>query len=624
MRIYKKNKKQFKIANLYTSLAVILTTAFVANVAVAQKCGTVTTKSFTPGQLLYRKDGQGARTSFFKEGCWIVPGSPAVVYDISNPQAPRVAKQINAPWSNGHMWFMAGNYARKVEWGGPTFGGGVIDFSNLPDVSSTGNAMFSGVNLNSLGTLTISGYPYSNKLWSADLISKSGINAGTKVAIGNLFLQIPTEQNQTSMAVFDAGDPNNVRLLDVISDGGIRMYTEQLHVYKHHAMFANGGGTVTGIDFSNPSDLKISYKIPAAGNARYMAFQDNYMFQVRFGSGAKTNMDTKQVVTNINGMNTEDFFPIPVGHLLVNSSAHGSNEGEIAISAHAASPDTNPPYVGFQNPSPNQTNVPVTSRIGFVINETLESNTLNDTTILVQPIGGAPVKGLVSIIHTGIVNFGPHQPLQANTTYEVTLVGNGIKDVAGNGIREYKFRFSTGASIQGGGNNPTATPTVAVPTSTPVVAQPTATRIPPTNTPRTETPNTPVPTIMPTRTLAPVATARPTIPGTVSGIGEAVDLSTKIYSELRGLRRVIRSEDSSALSKTITSISSLLDQLRSKAQSTSALSTVSVSSIDSIKSEIAKISSGKDTKEMSAFARNAKRLYRPVKSAIRRAARSSR
>jgi PKD repeat protein len=97
--------------------------------------------------------------------------------------------------------------------------------------------------------------------------------------------------------------------------------------------------------------------------------------------------------------------------------------------------------------------------ISLVIHESLESYTIiNGETIIVREAGTTtPIDCWTSFSHDDILTITPKQYLQANKTYEVVVVGNGIKDPVGNGIEPYTFTFSTGASITGGNAAPVIT-----------------------------------------------------------------------------------------------------------------------------------------------------------------------
>jgi DNA-binding beta-propeller fold protein YncE len=67
---------------------------------------------------------------------------------------------------------------------------------------------------------------------------------------------------------------------------------------------------------------------------------------------------------------------------------------------------------------------------------------------------GAALAGRISFAFDDVLTFTPTAPLAPDTTYEVSLPANGIRDAAGNGMVAYSFRFSTGATIGAGNDAP--------------------------------------------------------------------------------------------------------------------------------------------------------------------------
>ena len=103
-------------------------------------------------------------------------------------------------------------------------------------------------------------------------------------------------------------------------------------------------------------------------------------------------------------------------------------------------------------PRPGQTNYPLGAPVSLIIAETLESFTIiNGETVIVRPVGGDPLDAWASFSHDGILTITPYDYFDPDTTYEVLIVADGIKDAAGNGIEGYSFTFSTGNAL-GGGN----------------------------------------------------------------------------------------------------------------------------------------------------------------------------
>jgi hypothetical protein len=105
--------------------------------------------------------------------------------------------------------------------------------------------------------------------------------------------------------------------------------------------------------------------------------------------------------------------------------------------------------VGYHLPRPSAVNQSRHTVIGLVINETLDSPTVTAQNIRLRPLGGDPVA--TTVLHTSynVVNIVPDALLQPDTTYELRLVQDGVRDVAGNGMAEYAFVFSTGATVGG-------------------------------------------------------------------------------------------------------------------------------------------------------------------------------
>jgi hypothetical protein len=72
-------------------------------------------------------------------------------------------------------------------------------------------------------------------------------------------------------------------------------------------------------------------------------------------------------------------------------------------------------------------------------------------------LDGEPLDGVFSHSSVNAVSFGAKAPLLADTTYEVVILKDGLKDLAQNPIAEETVtRFSTGATIQepvGGGGS---------------------------------------------------------------------------------------------------------------------------------------------------------------------------
>ena len=142
------------------------------------------------------------------------------------------------------------------------------------------------------------------------------------------------------------------------------------------------------------------------------------------------------------GINTSQFL-LPLGNLLVTGGI-GPHQG-MAIWAHQAEPDTRGPSVGYHVPQAGRTGYPTGAPISLLIHETLETPTIvNGVSFIVRPLGGAAISGRLIFAFDDVLTFTPDEPLEPDTTYEVVLPADGIRDAAGNGMVGYSFAFSTG------------------------------------------------------------------------------------------------------------------------------------------------------------------------------------
>ncbi len=299
---------------------------------------------------------------------------------------------------------------------------------------------------------------------SWDHLGMTGV-IGHPFIFGNLLI-VASDQSRTGVAVYDISDRNNPLLLDVLKTGGPGGYWPELWgedgelyiVFPHRSEPRGHGFQV--VNATDPSNLVHVGDFPLTGDEpMYAQFQDNYAF---IGSH-KIDMRTYRSVLDLDNANVRrddggigvsvSQFALPLGNLLVTGGVN-QNQG-MAIWAHQAAPDTNPPYVGFHLPRAGQTNYPTDAVLSFLIHETLETFTIvNGDSFSVRQVLqdgslGDFVAGELVFAFDDILTFTPHQALHGNTSYQVSFSQNGIKDAAGNGMQEYSFVFSTGSSVSG-------------------------------------------------------------------------------------------------------------------------------------------------------------------------------
>lgn len=456
--------------------------AFVAS-ALAWTCAEVSaqglpTQTWAPGTQLSMWNHGGRITTFHRGYLYLggTEGQGTWTYDISNPQSPQLVRTV-ATGVNGHTWGKVGDVFWRAYWI-PELGN-----SNSSPFQNLGNMLAPTQQTTNVGTFPsgnpplgwpgnwLDTYPYhfGDNIVDARINwwpPVSGVNvraianmenSPNQWRLGNLLFLTPSD-TQDGVAVFDISDPAAPVLLDRLT-GNFRQYTNAWQIWRHYMvlMFGDnsngpqGNANTLVIDISDPTDLQLAFTIPYDDlPGRYVHFQDQYAFAGRFGRGTKYNMETRQVtqVFTPTPCCAGDFQWIPLGHLVLASSSETDGSRSYLFS-HQAGLDTTRPTIGYHLPRPNATHQSLHTVVGLVINETLDSPTVTSQNIQLRPVGGAPIA--TTVIHTSynVVNVMPEQLLQPDTTYELRMVQDGVRDVAGNGFAHYSFLFSTGATIDG-------------------------------------------------------------------------------------------------------------------------------------------------------------------------------
>ena len=422
----------------------------------------------------------GGRITTFHRGYLYLGGTDdqdTWIYDISDPTSPQMRRTVGAS-GNGHIWNKLGDVWWR-QYAVPELGDVAFPFQNLS------NPLAPTQQTAAIGTFPVEApmgwpgnwldtYPY----WFGEYITDARIGwwppvnqdfdvrataalpGSNQWRLGNLLFFTPSD-NSNGIAVFDIGNPAQPVLLDRIT-GNWRQYTTNWQVWRHYLVLMigddtngpDGNANTLLIDFSDPTNLTLVHTIRYDDlPGRYASFQDEYAFAGRFNRGTKYNLETREVeqVFTPTPCCVGDFQWIPLGHLLLASSSEVDGSRSLLF-AHQSGLDTRRPTVGYHLPRPGATHQPPLTAIGLVINETLDSPTVSAANIQLRPIGpgnvpGAPLSTVVLHSSYQVVSVVPDDALAPDTTYELRLVRDGVRDVAGNGVAEYAFRFSTGAEV---------------------------------------------------------------------------------------------------------------------------------------------------------------------------------
>ncbi|MGB0371979.1 MAG: LamG-like jellyroll fold domain-containing protein [Opitutales bacterium] len=304
-------------------------------------------------------------------------------------------------------------------------------------------------------------------IWNAktgeDLATLTDHNFGAiAVPVGNLLILAKIRAGERALAFYDISDPERPALLDVMRANDPRWRIQgpsgayEPAIFENYLILSNSlrGGYTVFIDFSDPTDLKVHHRILGIdGSERYLQFQDKRMFAgtevidlTYLDQGVSTveHVFDNHIVDGVDYGAHQGEYMLPLGNLVV--CAENSEQGiesVAAIYAFQAEPDVLGPTVGYHVPTAGATDQAVTSRIGLMIHETLDTTTLTDQTLKVFKLGDPEnsIAGTRTISDKDVVTFTPEQALDYNTTYRV--VAEGIKDIAGNPMERYVFDFTT-------------------------------------------------------------------------------------------------------------------------------------------------------------------------------------
>jgi MYXO-CTERM domain-containing protein len=276
------------------------------------------------------------------------------------------------------------------------------------------------------------------------------VSAGTVFAVGNL-LVIGTPKESAGLVTLDIGDPRAPALLD-FERSDVDSYIGSF--YGAHAYLLTPFRTYDVT--TEPSDIRLIGSVETPGS-EYTSFGDGFLFlgSLRPQPGnfkyriAESALDLVGMIGGrtriLAGMLTDDQFSIPIGNLLVLSD--DENGIGSVITVHDERRDSLPPSVMYVNPRDGATGQPRTTRVGVSFSDQIDLRSVDETTLIVRPVGGAALAGSYGHVQT-IVTFDPDEPLAADTTYEIAIPRGGVTDLAGNAIAaDVVSTFSTGDAV---------------------------------------------------------------------------------------------------------------------------------------------------------------------------------
>ena len=348
-------------------------------------------------------------------------------FDFTDPMNPRPSGALSLSGVNGGDY---DNAAWQLSWSWPyLFVGGTGNGVYIVDATNPASPTMVGtIPVGQLGNFRI----------------------GPVHAAGNYLVVSGMDQGPTKISVIDVSNPRAPFLL-ATGSAPREMYSA---VVIGDRIFGTGAdGYYSFMRWTPTAVTMIAEKKFGADKGGYCTYQDGFAFCGQSSEGYR-KLDMRDE-TNIREVGHGDIpndsaadtdFATVLGNLVFLGNDHGTGS---AFIPHSMAPDTTAPTVVNVYPGDQELRVPLTTRVTIFFSDEIDIATLTTSNIVVRTSAGTPVPGVFTHSSFNAVSFGPRQPLQANTTYEVVVPAAGLKDLSGNPIASTTMvRFATGASLQ--------------------------------------------------------------------------------------------------------------------------------------------------------------------------------
>ncbi len=395
------------------------------------------------------------------------------LYDVSNPKAPKEVRHVENGDTNifreAHSLPIAlidGKYYIAIQ---STKGIQFWDFTDPMTASKIGNIDLPGVN----------GGDYEDVAWQTSWQGRylyvSGGNRGIYVVDAadptnpELLTQVPTSETGGfrvgplfalgdylvisnmdqggAYAVLDISVPDDPALLAQRGNEP-RMYA--IAVGANDRIYTAGrDGNFLIHSFSDPTNISLVKNALVGQDQLYAAVQDEFVFLGRQNNVVKVDVTNEQnpMVVGEGTLNRDhpDHGQVtPMGNLIFIGNDHGSGS---AFFCHQHGKDMKPLVAESVYPKDGSSGVPATARVSILFSDFVDTETLAGENVVIRPVGGEPLDGIFTYAFNTL-SFGPTEPFAADTTYEVILAADGLRDVMGNALNEAVLvRFSTGDTV---------------------------------------------------------------------------------------------------------------------------------------------------------------------------------
>jgi len=483
-------KRRFAHSRLLTGIRVVLSIVLFVEVAAAQvgpgigNIDCAGNEVFEPLAFIDHDNGgdpHGQNVTVMIRGYFLtvyapdsgLPPGRIGVYDVSNPRSPTEARYYSGPETNNFreqhslpIGLIDGKQYIAMQ---------TRDGIQFWDFTDPLNAYVAG----SIDLPGVTGGDYENVAWQAawqgqylyvaggnqgiyvidaadpmnpDLRnqvstgSTGGFRVGPIFAMGDVMVISNMDQGG-SYAVLNISDPENPSLLDSLNFAP-RMYA--IAVGANHRFYTAGrDGNFLIHSFSDPSNITEIKNANIGQDQLYTAVQDQFVFVGRQNNVIKvdvTNEQNPEVVGegDLNRGNPDHGQVTPMGNLIYVGNDHGTGS---AFFCHQMGQDTTPLAVQTVYPDSGATSISADGRVTILFSDFVNMETVSTETVTVRPIGGEALSGIYTYQFNQL-SFSPDEPFAEDTTYEVVVPADGLKDVMGNGlVEDALFIFSTGSSV---------------------------------------------------------------------------------------------------------------------------------------------------------------------------------
>jgi MYXO-CTERM domain-containing protein len=413
-----------------------------------------------------------------------VKDGPLHVFDVSNPRQPKLLKRYTSAETGQlrelHAMPVALLDGKDILVFPSVTGLTFFDFTDPMNPSAIGSVALTGV----------SGGDYDNAAWMLSWawpyvyvggtgngiivvdardptqpkeISRitvpdlGGFRIGPVYAAGNYIVGSGMDAMPTKITVLDAGDPTKPLLL---TNGSAPASMYSTVVIGDRIYGSGENGQYSFMKWSPDAVEVIGEKSLKYGNDKggYCTYQDAFIFCGQSSEGFRKidvsdEANIREVAhTDMPVADADTDFATVLGNLVYLGNDHGSGA---AFFAHEMAPDSKPPKLLKVYPQQGDLQQPLTTRITLFFSDEIDIDSITPESIIVRPVGGEALEGVFSHSSFNAVSFGAKADLADDTTYEVVVVKDGLKDLAQNPIAEQSVvRFSTGATVDeppGGG-----------------------------------------------------------------------------------------------------------------------------------------------------------------------------